>query len=88
MHLSIFWSILALFYFVLAVVTGISLRSLKQDLSKLEDISPSGISNAKGRIVQIEFKLYKALIAILITDIVGFLLAAGAAIIPIISATN
>lgn len=88
MGLVIFWSVIALFYFVLAIVTNIALCKLKQDLSKLDDMSPSGIIiNKSGKVVLVESTLYKALKAILITDILGFLAAAAAAIVSIIFTT-
>ena len=83
MGLIIFWSVIALFYFALTIVTGIALCKLKQDLSKLDDISPSGIINKRGEVVPVESTLYKALKAILITDILGFLAATAAAIVSI-----
>jgi hypothetical protein len=84
MGITIFWSVIALFYFALAIFTGIALYKLKQGLSKLDDISPSGIFNKKGEVVAVESTLYKALKAILITDIIGFILATFAAIISVI----
>ena len=84
MNITIFWSVIALFYFALSIVTLIALRKLKRDFSRLDDISPSGIFNDKGKVVAVETTLYKALKAILITDILGFLVAAAAAIVPLI----
>jgi len=88
MGLIVFWSVIAFFYFALTVVTGISLYKLKQDLSKLDEISPSGILNKNGKVVAVESSLYKALKAILVTDILGFLAATAAAVTSIISTPN
>jgi hypothetical protein len=82
MGIIIFWSVLALFYLVLAICTSKALCGLKQALRKLDNISPSGIYDT-GRVIPIESILYKFLKAILITDICGFILAAVAAIFSI-----
>jgi hypothetical protein len=87
MNLVIFWSTLAFAYFALSVVTFVALYKLKQDLSRLDEMSPSGISNKKGNIIPVESTLYKALKAILITDIVGFSAATAAAIVSAIITT-
>jgi hypothetical protein len=87
MGLIIFWSVIALFYFTLTIVTGIALCNLKRDLSKLDHMSPSGIINNRGKAIPVESTLYKALKAILITDILGFLAATAAAIVSIIFTT-
>jgi hypothetical protein len=88
MGLVIFWSVTALFLFALSVVTGIELCRLRQKLSKLEDMSPTGISNGKGEFVPVETVIYKVLKAILITDIIGFLVTTAAAIASAIITTE
>jgi hypothetical protein len=81
MGLTIFWSVLALVYLILAIVTGRALYKLTQDLSELNERSPTGfILRKSGKAVGIESTLYNALKAILITEIIGFLLATAAAI--------
>jgi hypothetical protein len=77
----VFWSVIALFYFVLAVVTGIALCRLRQDLNKLDKRSPSGIFNKNGKVVAVESTLYNSIKAILLTDVVGFILATIAAVV-------
>lgn len=81
MGVTIFWSLLAIMYFVLSVITFLARKSLIKDLSTLDDMSPTGVYNAQGKVVAVESRLYNALKAILITDIIGFFLAAIAAII-------
>jgi hypothetical protein len=83
----IFWSAIAFFYFVLAIVTGIKLLRVKQKLSNLDDMSPSGIYSKKGEVVAVESELYNAIKAILVTGIIGFLLATAAAITSFIITT-
>jgi hypothetical protein len=81
MGIIVFWSVIALVYFVLAVVTGIALYKLRQDLSELDKMSPSGIFNKNGRVVAVESTLYNSIKAILFADVVGFILATIAAIV-------
>lgn len=88
MGIIIFWSVIAFFYLTLAIVTGKARCDLKQKLSNLDKISPSGIYNNKGNVVAVEETLYKALKAIYITDIIAFLLATAAAIASFLITTQ
>ncbi len=86
MGIIIFWSALAFGYFILALVTGRALYKIKQDLNKLDKISPSGFIK-NGKTIGVESTLYNAIKAILITDIIAFVLAAVAAIVSSIITT-
>lgn len=81
MGIIVFWSVLAFVYLSLAVVTGIALYNLKQKLCGLDTVEPAGIFDKKGEVVPVSGTLYRALKAILITDVIGFLAAMGAAIV-------
>ena len=75
----IFWSVLSGFYLVLAIVTCISGRHILRKTAKLKE--PRDVITSRDGEVGLESTFHSALKAIIITDILGFLLAAIAAII-------
>ena len=82
-----FWSAIALLWLALAIVTTIGLVRIRQSLSDLDNRSLSGVFNKKGKVIGIESTLYNAIKAILTTEILGFFVAAVAALSPIIFTT-
>ena len=83
---SIFCSVLALFYLSLAIITGIMGKPVLNKLSALKAPGDSLVSiiEKTGEEVGLESTLHKAFKAIIITDIVGFILAAIAALLSAI----
>lgn len=86
MNSIVFWSVLAFFYLILSIITGKGLCKLKKKLNILEDPNrvSMGYENSDGSSVEPIEILYKTLIGILITEIIGFILAAIGAILSII----
>lgn len=82
----VFWIILSLFYLILAIFTFISSRPIKNNLALLSKEGPDSYvtDNKKGKDVSLNENLYRAYRNIIITDIVGFILAASASVISII----
>ncbi len=83
--LSLFWFVLALFYLSLAIVTFVTSRPIKSNLAQLAQEGPDlWVTTVEGKDVSLNENLYRAYKSIIITDIIGFLLAVAAAIIPIL----
>lgn len=82
---SLFWSVIALFYLALAIVTYVMGRRVLKCIRVLGGDGDTLVSWSKetGE-VGLESTLHRAFKAIIITDIIGFTLAAAAAIIPIL----
>jgi len=76
-----FWVVLGLFYLVLSLVVWKEGRPILKDLLLLKGFDALRSIDENGREVGLESTLYKAYRGILITDIVGFALAAIAAVI-------
>ncbi len=83
---SLFWSVLALFYLGLAIVTLVMGRPVLKGLSVLGEDGDTLVSYSPGTgKVGLESLLHRAFKAIIITDIIGFILAAIAAGISVTS---
>jgi hypothetical protein len=77
---SLFWIVLALFYLILALITYISSRPIKYMFSKLaEEGADSVLEIREGEEISLNSTIYKAYKSIIITDIIGFILATVAA---------
>ena len=80
--MCIFWSVLALFYLGLAIATFVSSRPIQKDFASLAEEGPDlylTLKNSKE--VSLNRNLHRAYKAIIITDVIGFILAAAASII-------
>ena len=81
-----FWLVLALFYLALAVVTFIKSRPIKRDLAGLAQEGPdSFLQTTGGKEISLNKTLSSAYKSIIITDMMGFFLAAIAAIVETIT---
>ena len=78
--MTIFWSVLALLYLSLAVVTQRMSKPIKEKLKLLSQEDALTSDSPKYGEVGLESTLYKAYRSILITDVVGLILAATAAV--------
>ena len=82
--MSLFWSVIALFYLVLAIVTylmGKPVLKVLGGVSKAGDTIFYTDEEEKEEVVGLETLLHRAFKVIVITDVSGFILAAAAAII-------
>lgn len=87
--MQLFWSVLALFYLLLTIVTFISSRPIKKNLAELAQEGPdSSLETIEGKEISLNETLYRAYKNIIITDMIGFALAAAAAIIETIIKVN
>ena len=83
--ISIFWIVLAVFYLSLAISTYIRSRPIQSDLRKLAKEGPDNMISLKdGVSISLNDNIYLAFKNIIITDIIGFILASIAAIITLI----
>jgi hypothetical protein len=82
----LFWIVIAVFYLALAITTWINSRPIKEALAALKTPGDSLVSysDKMKKEVGLESTLYAAYKTIIITDIIGFVLAAGAAGISVI----
>jgi hypothetical protein len=84
--MSIFWIVIAVFYLSLAIVTYVTGKPVLRSLTLLSDPGDSIVSYLPGKgEVGLESTVLRAFKAIVITDMAGFILAAMAAAISIIS---
>ncbi len=85
--MTIFWLVIAIFYATLAIVTYVMGKPVIEALVALKTPGDSLVSySAKlGKEVGLESTLHAAYKATIITDIIGFMLAAIAAIISAFS---
>ena len=82
----LFWLVLALFYLALAIVLVVKSRPIKKNLAELAQEGPdSFLETAKGKEISLNQTLFSAYKSIIITDVVGFVLAALAASLEIIT---
>ncbi|MFC1950172.1 hypothetical protein ACFLWD_00715 [Chloroflexota bacterium] len=78
----LFWSVLAGFYLVLAIVSIIVSRPIFRDFKEIvKHGGGSGLQTKNGKLIWFEGLFIRAFKAIIITDIVGFFLATAAAVI-------
>ena len=83
--ISLFWFVLALFYLSLAIVTFVRSRPIKSNLAQLAQEGPdSSLTTVEGKDISLNENLYRAYNSIIVIDIIGFILAAVAAIITIL----
>ncbi len=75
----IFWAILAALYLSLAIVTYVLSRPVLKKLALLKETDALVSYDKQGKEVGLESTLYRAFKAIIITDTIGFVLAAFAA---------
>ncbi|MBF8265778.1 MAG: hypothetical protein HW384_1642 [Dehalococcoidia bacterium] len=80
---TIFWSVIALVFLALTIVTSRGLRNLQQKLGTLGNRGGAILNPQKNGFIPVDGTFYQTLKGILITYIVGFFAAAGAAIAPI-----
>lgn len=78
--MSLFWSVLALFYLALATVTFITTRPIQRNLATIKKQIDMTANNEKGETISQGETLYRAFKGMTLTDIIGFILAAAAAI--------
>ena len=78
---SIFWWILAALYLALAIITWCSSKPVLEKLALLGESDALVSTDTKGVEVGFESTVHKAFRSIIITDIVGFFIAAFAAAI-------
>ena len=82
--MQVFWLVLALFYLVLAIVTYLSSKTIKKNLEILAQEGPdSSLETKEGKEISLNENLYRAYKAIIITDTIGFVLAAAATAITV-----
>ncbi len=75
-----FWITLALVYFVSAIVTFIQSKSVKRDLDNLRKEGPDSMLALGDRDISLNDTLYKAYTSIIISEIIGSVLATIAAL--------
>ena len=82
---SLFWFILALFYLALAIVTFVGSRPIKYMFAQLaKEGADSVLETAEGEEISLNDNIYRAYKSIIITDIIGFVLAAVAAVVSVL----
>jgi hypothetical protein len=83
MQSLVFWSLIAALYLALAIITWVSSRSVIKALAALMTPGDSlkSYSHKLKKEVGLESTLYAAYKTIIITEIIGFVLAAIAAVI-------
>jgi len=81
--INFYWWVLAIFYFVLAIVTWVTSRPILSSFSALMLLGDSLVSYDKKqkKEVGLESTLRRAYKSLIITDVVGFVLASIAAIV-------
>ena len=79
--MTTFWIILAGLYLILAIVTFLSGRAILKNFALLKQTDALISINERGEEVGLESTLHRAYKAILMTDTIGFVFAALAAII-------
>ncbi len=81
----LFWVVLAIFYLVLALVTFLSSKPIKYMFAQLaKEGADSVLVTEEGNEISLNNNIYKAYKSIIITDIIGFILAAIAATLSIL----
>jgi hypothetical protein len=84
-----FWLVLALFYLALTIVTFIMSRPIRKKLEALVQEGPdSSLQTTEGKEISLNQTLFSAYKSIIITDMIGFFLAALAAIVETITKCN